>query len=649
MPGGPGHDRLRQRGHRPTDRPLLRRGHDPVQHHRRHRRARRQPSERPAIIPRHPTPIPIPVNITDPNFTTLQNLTLTLSLAYPNLGDTSATLTSPGGTDGHPLEQRDRRRRQRHEPPGDARRGQRRRLDAQRQSTLSRLHRHHARLDRLPLAQRRRRGPLHRALPALRQPPERLPGAGRRPGQRHLDADDHPVPPRDHHGADAEPDPLRRLARLHLGPLRRHQRRPVARRPDLPQQRRPHLHRRHPGRPGPAQPLDRLGQHPGVAQPAPGAALHRLDRRRLRTPPTAPTPTRPSSSSTPPTTAGPAGPTAGSSTTTTGSPTASRPAATPRPGSGRRSTSLDPSRSSAARPTSGPRSSPRWPSTRTPARWSSRSSTPATTPRALRVANYIAASTDGGSTFAPETYANAHLASPAATTSPVIDAITGKPVNLGPIPDNQSSGNNNQETTFGFGQRQGLAVANGHIIPVWSSNQNAGQPDPQRRSPPEHRVGGPHLRRRPPGHRQHPGPRRRAGRRGQHHPGGRRLADRQHDRPHLRPRRRPGLVPGRRAINPIGTSPLQVFYNNPSGTPAGVPLRVLTVTHDAADTIYTVTFDPAGHGVGTYSYTLRPLVRGMIPYESALGASSRSRSRSSTPASTAARPASRSPATPASS
>ena len=47
-------------------------------------------------------------------------------------------------------------------------------------------------------------------------------------------------------------------------------------------------------------------------------------------------------------------------------------------------------------------------------------------------------------------------------------------VNLGPIPDNQSAGNGGRETTIGFGQRQGLAVANGRIIPVWSSNQNAG-------------------------------------------------------------------------------------------------------------------------------------------------------------------------------
>ncbi len=45
-----------------------------------------------------PTVIPINVNINDAKFTTLQNLTLTLSLEYPTLANTSATLTAPNGT-----------------------------------------------------------------------------------------------------------------------------------------------------------------------------------------------------------------------------------------------------------------------------------------------------------------------------------------------------------------------------------------------------------------------------------------------------------------------------------------------------------------------------------------------------------------------
>jgi subtilisin-like proprotein convertase family protein len=85
-----------------------------------------------------------------------------------------------------------------------------------------------------------------------------------------------------------------------------------------------------------------------------------------------------------------------------------------------------------------------------------------------RVATYVAVSNDGGNTFAPETYANI------ATVS--VNAITGQPVNLGPVPDNESSGNEHRDATFGFGQRQGLAVADGMIIPVWASNENQGTP-----------------------------------------------------------------------------------------------------------------------------------------------------------------------------
>jgi len=46
--------------------------------------------------------------------------------------------------------------------------------------------------------------------------------------------------------------------------------------------------------------------------------------------------------------------------------------------------------------------------------------------------------------------------------------------NLEPIPDNQSAGNPNTETVFGFGTRQGLAVVDGRVTPVWSGNLNGG-------------------------------------------------------------------------------------------------------------------------------------------------------------------------------
>ncbi len=85
-------------------------------------------------------------------------------------------------------------------------------------------------------------------------------------------------------------------------------------------------------------------------------------------------------------------------------------------------------------------------------------------PARARVATYLAVSNDGGQSFAPETYAN--------RTNTATDAITGNTVNLGPVPDNQSAGS--VQDPFGFGQHQGLAVAGGKIIPVWSSNQNRG-------------------------------------------------------------------------------------------------------------------------------------------------------------------------------
>src|SRR5690606_31607752 len=77
-------------------------------------------------------------------------------------------------------------------------------------------------------------------------------------------------------------------------------------------------------------------------------------------------------------------------------------------------------------------------------------------------------SIDGGVTFGPQTFAN--------TSQTAFDQATGQSVVLGPIPDNNSAGNNMQDkdATFGFGDRQGLAVAGGRIFPAWSSNLNGG-------------------------------------------------------------------------------------------------------------------------------------------------------------------------------
>jgi subtilisin-like proprotein convertase family protein len=90
-----------------------------------------------------------------------------------------------------------------------------------------------------------------------------------------------------------------------------------------------------------------------------------------------------------------------------------------------------------------------------------------------RVATYIALSTDGGQTFAPETFVN--------TPNLVTDAISRQQVVLGPIPDNQSPpvadpylGNPNTEIVFSYGDHQGLAFSAGHLYPAWSGNENGG-------------------------------------------------------------------------------------------------------------------------------------------------------------------------------
>ncbi|MGA2704845.1 MAG: VCBS repeat-containing protein, partial [Isosphaeraceae bacterium] len=83
-----------------------------------------------------------------------------------------------------------------------------------------------------------------------------------------------------------------------------------------------------------------------------------------------------------------------------------------------------------------------------------------------RVATYITTSIDGGATFSPQTYAN-----PADTA---VDAITGQTEVLGPLPDNQSAGNPQRDSDFGYGNQMGLAVFNGQVYPIWAGNFNQG-------------------------------------------------------------------------------------------------------------------------------------------------------------------------------
>jgi subtilisin-like proprotein convertase family protein len=83
-----------------------------------------------------------------------------------------------------------------------------------------------------------------------------------------------------------------------------------------------------------------------------------------------------------------------------------------------------------------------------------------------RVARYVAASIDGGQSFSPNDFVNrAQLE---------IDNLNvlGPTINNGPIPDNQSGGNPERDTTFGFGDGQGLAVHGGRVYAAWSSNEN---------------------------------------------------------------------------------------------------------------------------------------------------------------------------------
>jgi subtilisin-like proprotein convertase family protein len=90
-------------------------------------------------------------------------------------------------------------------------------------------------------------------------------------------------------------------------------------------------------------------------------------------------------------------------------------------------------------------------------------------PSDARVATYIAASDDGGASFAADVYAN--------PSSFALDAVTGTEVNLGPIPDNQST-TGGLEDTKGYGTHQALIVVNGRIISFWASNENSALPLP---------------------------------------------------------------------------------------------------------------------------------------------------------------------------
>jgi large repetitive protein len=83
-----------------------------------------------------------------------------------------------------------------------------------------------------------------------------------------------------------------------------------------------------------------------------------------------------------------------------------------------------------------------------------------------RIADYMTTSIDGGQTFSQDVFAN--------DAQSATDAITDKKVVLQPILDNQSPGNPQTEPVAGYGTHQGLAVYGGIAHPVWASNLNGG-------------------------------------------------------------------------------------------------------------------------------------------------------------------------------
>ncbi|MFO0926214.1 MAG: proprotein convertase P-domain-containing protein [Gemmataceae bacterium] len=84
-----------------------------------------------------------------------------------------------------------------------------------------------------------------------------------------------------------------------------------------------------------------------------------------------------------------------------------------------------------------------------------------------RVANSFSASIDGGDTFSDSTFFN--------TPKEATDALTHEVITLEPVPGNQGQTGTINGTGFsaGFGDRQGLLMYAGHVLPVFSSNENA--------------------------------------------------------------------------------------------------------------------------------------------------------------------------------
>ncbi len=79
-----------------------------------------------------------------------------------------------------------------------------------------------------------------------------------------------------------------------------------------------------------------------------------------------------------------------------------------------------------------------------------------------RVANSFSDSIDGGQTFSTSTFFN--------TPKTATDMITGTEETIEPVPGNVYQA----DPTFGFGDRQSMVMYAGHVVPVFTSNPNAG-------------------------------------------------------------------------------------------------------------------------------------------------------------------------------
>jgi subtilisin-like proprotein convertase family protein len=81
-----------------------------------------------------------------------------------------------------------------------------------------------------------------------------------------------------------------------------------------------------------------------------------------------------------------------------------------------------------------------------------------------RISTYIATSIDGGATFSTQVFLN--------PTRQARDTITSQVITLEPIPGNLAQAVPASGPIYGFGQRQSVLAYGGQIIPFWTANQN---------------------------------------------------------------------------------------------------------------------------------------------------------------------------------